>query len=277
MMCCQLPPLLSPTATSAASPIRACRRTARGLRLRLSRDRVPASARPAQPRGLPVRASSATVGVNAKLVLPETDKAYWNGRYQDGCPYFRLNSIELCLQWLDDVLGVPVCPALLAHPASRRPNLPRRRHPGPDQGRHQLRRCTRMSPSAATRRCADVAAEYVLACDPPAGGWRDCSRSADVCGHLGTPSHRPQHPATGHTTPAAQNPRPLLAPCWISPSPTSSTLYKQIAHACTHRARVNSHLHLCNVQVESPHKSSMIFIWRGRRRARGSRWRCRGG
>ena len=48
-------------------------------------------------------------GVNAKLVLPETDKAYWNGRYQrDGCPYFRLNSIELCLQWLDDVLGVPV-------------------------------------------------------------------------------------------------------------------------------------------------------------------------
>jgi hypothetical protein len=57
-------------------------------------------------------------GVNAKLVLGsgasgERGVVVRERFLKDGCPYFRLNSIDLCVRWLEDTLNVSPPPELL--------------------------------------------------------------------------------------------------------------------------------------------------------------------
>ena len=117
-----------------------------------------------------------SAGVNAKLVLPQGGAMHLRERYlKDGCPYYRLNSIALCVEWLNSTLAWEPAPDVLtaySHYAEACTLLDDSIQ-GPLRGDIELNISPMPSASRASEALPllDVACEYVLGLPPPQEGW----------------------------------------------------------------------------------------------------------
>ena len=116
-------------------------------------------------------------GVNAKLVLPDgaRESRFEGRRLTDGTPYFRLNSIELCVGWLEDEMGVSPAPQLLqayrdyaAACVELNDSIN-----GPIRGdiEYNSIRIESTASANAARPLLERAAAYILSEGAPPGGW----------------------------------------------------------------------------------------------------------